>query len=353
MKTIAFVITYFGSGGFPNYFPVWLNSCRQNPTIDFLVFTDISSEEYDVPANVKFINMSFDHLRGLFQRLYDFEITLERPYKACDFRPAYGEALQEWLSEYDYWGHCDTDMIWGDIRKFATDDLLAQYDRIFNAGHCSIYRNDPRVNSLYRTLDPHGCLNWREVFTSEQNCTFDEYATINEDGSGGGMSRIMEVNGARIYSTWKHANVTPKKQNRFQLSLDDHEREGTPEQVVQYEHRYYATESEAEMQFFERNKDGLFLWYCKDGTVTKKEFMYVHFSRRAVHVPKSEIQSDDYLFLPPAKIVVLREPLTKDGCRRQMRKNHSAIRWYSIVHKSKALQFVLRVKNKIRRIMSK
>ena len=48
-----------------------------------------------------------------------------------------------------YWGHCDVDLIWGDIRKFVTDDVLTKYKRIFSRGHCSIYENSSEVNAVY------------------------------------------------------------------------------------------------------------------------------------------------------------------------------------------------------------
>ena len=128
MKRIAFVVTYYGL--FPNYFPVWLNSCWQNTTVDFLAFTDNSSEGYIIPPNVRFIPISFDALRELFQSQFDFTICLDRPYKLCDYKPVYGEALHDWLNEYDFWGHCDIDLIWGDIRKLFTDEFLEQYDKI-------------------------------------------------------------------------------------------------------------------------------------------------------------------------------------------------------------------------------
>jgi len=38
MYRIVFMIIYLGE--FPLYFPYFLNSCRYNPTIDFLIFTD-------------------------------------------------------------------------------------------------------------------------------------------------------------------------------------------------------------------------------------------------------------------------------------------------------------------------
>ena len=326
MKSIAFIVTYYGR--FPNYFPAWLNSCRQNPSVDFLVFTNNSPEQYSLPANVHFIPMSFYDLRELFQRHFDFTISLERPYKLCDYKPVYGEALQDWLLKYDFWGHCDIDLIWGNIRHFFTDELMDQYDRISNQGHCSIYRNDPRVNSLYRTLDPHGCYNWREVYSNDRNYAFDEYGTVNDDGSGGGLSLIMERAGERIFSKWFFYDISTRQQERFQIELDDHERESRPEEIQEYNHRYYSTEQEAEMQFFERNKEGLFLWYSKDGNIRKKEFLYIHFARRAIRVPKGAIQCDNYLFLPPARIKKLADPMTETEKLREMNRNHAAIRHY-------------------------
>lgn len=38
--------------------------------------------------------------------------------------------FQEYIKDYDFWGHCDADLIFGDIRKFVTDDILNKYDRL-------------------------------------------------------------------------------------------------------------------------------------------------------------------------------------------------------------------------------
>ena len=40
------------------------------------------------------------------------------PYKLCDYKPVYGLIFDEDLQDYDFWGHCDVDLIFGDIRKF-------------------------------------------------------------------------------------------------------------------------------------------------------------------------------------------------------------------------------------------
>ena len=149
MKSIAFVIPW--GGNLPVYFQLWLESCRRNPSVDFLVFTD-DCTEYNYPDNVKVHYMSFEQMKELFQKHYDFPLSISAPYKFCDFRPAFGEIFSDYLVGYDYWGHCDVDLIWGDIRKFVTDDVLTKYKRIFSRGHCSVYENSSEVNAFYRTL---------------------------------------------------------------------------------------------------------------------------------------------------------------------------------------------------------
>ena len=121
MKSIIFIIPYFGH--FNNYFEIWLNSCAHNPTIDWLIFTDCKNE-YDYPRNVKVVYTTFDEIRTHFQSFYDFPISLEKPYKLCDFRPAYGEVFYDYIKDYDFWGYCDTDLVWGDLRKFFTEEIL-------------------------------------------------------------------------------------------------------------------------------------------------------------------------------------------------------------------------------------
>lgn len=49
MKTIAFIIPYFGN--LPEMFPLWLTSCRYNSTRDFIVYTDNQSPT-NIPNNV-------------------------------------------------------------------------------------------------------------------------------------------------------------------------------------------------------------------------------------------------------------------------------------------------------------
>ena len=115
MYSIAYVVPYFGK--FPKGFQFWLLSCKCNPSIDWLIFTD-DKTPYDYPENVKVTYWTFDQMKKKAQAIYDFPIFLERPYKLCDFKPAYGEIFADELKDYDFWGHCDIDLVWGNIRNF-------------------------------------------------------------------------------------------------------------------------------------------------------------------------------------------------------------------------------------------
>ena len=170
MKEIAFIIVWCGE--FREYFPLWLKSCENNPTIDFLLFTD-QDQEIVLPTNVKRYIFPFEALKQRFAKHFDFPISLNRPYKFCDYRPTYGEVFAEYLTDYDFWGYGDVDVIWGDIRSFVTDRILEENERIFTRGHCSLFRNTEEVNTYYRTLSANGHLDYRMVYQSDDSWCFD------------------------------------------------------------------------------------------------------------------------------------------------------------------------------------
>ena len=51
--------------------------------------------------------------------------------------------FSEYLTGYDFWGHCDIDLLWGNIRRFVTDEKLKKYKKLYTAGACVLYKNDP------------------------------------------------------------------------------------------------------------------------------------------------------------------------------------------------------------------
>ena len=129
MKTICLLNIWMGK--LPENFAFWRLSAEKNESIDFFIITD--QEGYTDSSNIHFVYMTFGQVRERFQRLFPFKIKLRTPYKLCDYKPVYGEIFSEYIKEYDFWGHCDLDLLWGNIRSFLTDDIFEKYDKI--TGH--------------------------------------------------------------------------------------------------------------------------------------------------------------------------------------------------------------------------
>ncbi|MDD6157386.1 MAG: hypothetical protein PUB52_10270 [Lachnospiraceae bacterium] len=258
MKKIAFVVVWMGS--LPNYFPLWLSSCGVNNTVDFFLFTD-DSHPYDVPSNVKMIYKSFDEVRGMIQKHFDFPISLERAYKLCDYKPTYGEVFRDYLVDYDFWGYCDLDLIWGDIRRFVTDEILEQNERIFTRGHCSLFRNNEKVNAYYRTLSPNGHLDYKMVYQSPESWCFDEWA----GHCGGGISIIFREHDIKTYDDVVMADITVGYGSFY---VNRRPELGKVKCFLYYDGKVFA-----------RIKSGI------------EEVLYCHFQKRTLHI---KISSEDY-----------------------------------------------------------
>lgn len=272
MKSIAYIVLYFGK--FPNNFDIWLYTCKYNPSIDWIIFTDDKSN-HNYPKNVKVNYISFDELRDRIQNCYDFEIVLEKPYKLCDFRVAYGEIFEKELKNYDYWGYCDIDLMWGDIRKFITDDILIEYEKIGFQGHSTIYKNTTEVNLRYRKLINNKDV-LKNIFNTKESMFFDENI----------INKIYMENNIKFYSKVIFANISPLTYS-FYL-------------------RYFPKNLDY------KNKNQIFIWqsgklfrlYCNNEKIYKEEFMYIHFLRREM---KSKIDIDkikkiDKMVIIPNKI---------------------------------------------------
>ena len=328
MYNITFIVPYFGK--LPSTFPMWLATCRRNPTVDFLVFTD-DRTAYDYPENVRVEYTTFEAVRELMQGCFDFPISLNRPYKLCDYKPVYGRAFSKWLDGCDFWGHCDLDLAWGNIRRFFTDELLESHDRILWQGHCSLYRNCDRVNNYYHTLDPKGCMDWKTVYTTESTQSYDEYAEHN----GGGLSLIMERNGVPMYKEWIFADLCVGLR-RFQLSYS--------------ENAYYTTDADSRSSFFLRDEDGLFLIYRKNDQIRRKEFLYVHFQKRPV---KTGPMDGRFLILPPGRVCACTGELSDRQILGQFRRCNYGQLLHDLFDGLAVVQLSKRVLRKLKRMAAK
>jgi hypothetical protein len=201
-KKIIFLMPYFGH--FPEWFSFYLESCRWNPTIDWLFFTDCLIPK-DVPSNVRFIQISFEKYQQLVSERLDINFKPESPYKLCDVKPAYGHIHQEYIEGYDYFGFGDVDVIYGNLRAFYTDDILryntlsTHLDRV--SGHLFLMKNDEKWINSFRRIP-----NWQQCISQSSNVGVDE----------GGFSKVLRGRKRIPYSFYKILGVlNPYKRNHL------------------------------------------------------------------------------------------------------------------------------------------
>jgi hypothetical protein len=168
---IAFLIPYFGR--WPEWIDHFIESCRANRTIDWILFSD-AAPPANSARNVRHVPMAFaDYNRQVSDRL-GIAFNPDRPYKLCDIRPALGHIHADLVQGYDFVGFGDVDVIYGNLRAFFDRGTLALYD-VFSShldrisGHLCLMRNRPEVVTAF--MQARG---WRDAFLREEYAAFDE-----------------------------------------------------------------------------------------------------------------------------------------------------------------------------------
>lgn len=183
MKSIVLINVFFGN--FPWYFNLFLKSCSTNPTVNFFVFTD-QQKPKNSPINVRFIPFSLEKFNDLASEKLNLKIKIKYAYKLCDFKPAYGIILSDYLKDYEYWGITDIDIIFGRIREFITDEMLTDYEVIsvrndYPTGSFMIFKNNKKINWLFKKSK-----DYQKVFTSDRHFCFDECNFVHQYLEDGG-----------------------------------------------------------------------------------------------------------------------------------------------------------------------
>ena len=161
-------------GDWPWYFPYFLHSCRFNQSIDFIILSDCKSTMIEFPSNVRLLNYTISQFKTDAAKAFGFNISIDHGYKLCDFKPAYGYIFSDLVKNYDFWGHCDIDIIFGNIRNFITPKILKENDVIsarhdYLTGSFALYKNIPFVNQLFKESK-----DYKKVYTNPLNFCFDE-----------------------------------------------------------------------------------------------------------------------------------------------------------------------------------
>jgi hypothetical protein len=171
-KDIGLVVCYFGQE-WPAYFSHFLASCLANPEVDFLIFTNLAPPLTGPNTHFTYL-ADLAAFNALASSQLDLCIALTDPYKLCDLKPAYGVIFADYLQAYRFWGYCDIDLVFGDIRSFITDEVLRDYDVVsavaeYPAGFFLLLRNVPTITQLYTASR-----DYKQIFQSLRHFCFDE-----------------------------------------------------------------------------------------------------------------------------------------------------------------------------------
>lgn len=291
-KKAVFVVPYFGK--FHAYFQLTLNSMRTNQDFDWIIFTD-SAQYFDYPSNVHVIKWSFEQLKVYIQKKFDFVIALDKPYKLCDFKPAYGYIFEEYIDEYAFWGYCDVDCIFGKLSNFLTEDLWKKYDKIFELGHMTLYRNTKENNIRFR-LPLNGKLKYQEVFSSNEKFIFDE-------GYNGSICNIYHNYNFSYFRGGYCADIAQKSCffNVTELDAQTHQ---------------YITSKRIHQVFWWDNGI-LKLSYCDHGQYREEEKIYIHLIRRTNKMKVRFQPSEGCRYkIIPHEFVLLKEVINEENYRK-------------------------------------
>jgi hypothetical protein len=260
-NTIALIIPYFGK--FPEWAPLYFETIRRNSSIDFLFYTDCDFSSYQHISNCIFHKIRFEDYLQNARELAGIEFNPANAYKLCDLRPLYPIIHYADIREYDFYGWTDMDILYGDIRLFYTDDLLAKYD-VFSAhevrisGHFALFRNIEKYRNAYKKIY---C--WRE------HLAFPEFVGIDEHGITNALTMTFfdRLNEKMNWNLDNFLTRWLKKRKMSRLYM-----------VEQYTTPFITTP----WLDGSKNCKQPDVWFYKDGKITNsrdvdRNFIYLHF----------------------------------------------------------------------------
>ncbi len=240
---------YFGK--LPSNFNLWLHSCAYNKSFKFIVFTD-NKIEVKIPNNVKIVYMSFEEFKNRIQMKFDFRISISTPYKLCDFKPAYGYIFDDYIKECKYWGHCDMDLVFGNIEKFLPNE---DFDKISYLGHLCLYKNNKKINKMFMKT-PRNTISYIDIFSNDGHFGFDEIGNYC-------INNIFINNKLKIYNlSIDVADVDCRRERMY---------------IVKYENGKFTCDKSEKIFIFNK---GVISSYNIAKRKIDNEYAYVHFQKR-------------------------------------------------------------------------
>ena len=219
MNKIAIVSPYFGK--LPKNINLTIESMKKNKFIDWYIITDDC--EISSSRNVSVIYKNFEEIKELIKK--KIHTTISYSYKLCDYKPTYGILFEDLLSKYEMWGYYDLDVIFKDLSKFITNDIIKKYDKIYDLGHLSVMKNTSEIREAFtKTIN----ISYKTLLNDDAIFVFDE----TYDKQHKGINGILERLNYKVYDkrtdfadvSIKYSNFIInnfKKEKKYYFEYDD------------------------------------------------------------------------------------------------------------------------------------
>ena len=265
MNKIAIICPYFGK--FPSYINLTFKSMERKKFIDWYIFTDnIINQKKD--ENIKIIHYTFDDFKVLVNKKIGTSVI--NAYKICDYKPTFGHLFENYIKKYEFWGYCDLDVIFGNLRNFLTAERLKKFDKIYDLGHLTIIRNSEETRLAYKNNVNSKKIDYKKLLNSEFIFVLDETYDQNHQGING----VLKANGYKIFDDRKeYADISIKYNNFYPCHME--------------KYKYYYILNMENGLFLKKYKEKL---YCK-------EIAYIHLQQKK-NLPVFCVNMDEYMILP-------------------------------------------------------
>jgi hypothetical protein len=139
----------------PSYFSFFSKTAAWNPTVDFIIFTE-AAITVALPQNVTVNVLGKEGFSKLASEKLGLPLIVSGQDKINDCKPAFGKIFATYFTGYDFWGYCDLDTLFGNLREFLTDEVLAQTDFIsareeYPSSYFALFRNNDLMNGLFES----------------------------------------------------------------------------------------------------------------------------------------------------------------------------------------------------------
>jgi hypothetical protein len=167
------VIISFYFGRWPPWMNFFVESCKWNPGVRWLIYTDCGEPE-NRAGNIEYVHISFDGYKAMARERLGIAFDPVHPYKICDLRPAFGVLFEREIAGYLFFGYGDIDVIFGDISVFYGERQFAELDVVSThperlSGHFAVLRNTPDIRRMFESIS-----GYRQLLERPDQMSVDE-----------------------------------------------------------------------------------------------------------------------------------------------------------------------------------